>query len=323
MASQPAPANRPRDESGKSSGDKSGNEVTCVECGEPIDTRGYIGHLRFAHDYSQESAQETWENQKGNTVAKEGDDGGSPRPNPVPTGNEISDDRIDALIERILKRYDQAGKVELVKRLANDDDTSNESEASTAEELKEWAEAAQSMRSLFQQEDSGLDAQEVAQAVASVVDNGQAPATSGGSTVEAAIGQGITDPDTLETLASLDPEKKKVEQKYEFRKNLVNGVAESFNRMADNSKDIREIFSMVGQAVGGYQDGKQGEADEHADELEPAEDRQNQPQQPTARQRSRMRAEGEEPPRAPDSPQRRRAMERMENEGGEDDDAEN
>lgn len=190
------------------SGENGPEPIQCVVCDDPKDPRGYQQHLIQAHDFSEENASKTFETQK-----SRGDGGGSQSGVDAAAGGPT----MSELAESMQSGVEGISAARMFREALRDDDSD------ALDQLVRAKEAGL----IDSGPDEGLkDLAAAIQQQSAAIQNGGAaaqPAADGGagSTVETAIAQGVTDPDSLQKLAELDPQKKKIDRKYQFRQNLV------------------------------------------------------------------------------------------------------
>jgi hypothetical protein len=219
-----------KQDSGDGSKEDSG---VCPECDADVSRQGLHGHLRFQHNYTPDEATQILRSEE--NKFENGAVGGGGLASPG-DGN----DEIDETLNEILHRFDQRQKVELIRSLSEgNEDNSSDGPLERLRELKE-------VKELFEDDrDSGMGRQEFLAAIERLNDDSgrsRRPVDSGGSAVETAIANGVTEPEALERLAAIDPKK----DRYEFYRDALDRL--------DGALD----GEMVGQALAGVLSAVQG-----------------------------------------------------------------
>jgi hypothetical protein len=125
--------------------------------------------------------------------------------------------------------------------------------------------------------DEGLkDLAAAIQQQSAAIQNGGAaaqPAADGGagSTVETAIAQGVTDPDSLQKLAELDPQKKKIDRKYQFRQDLVDRFTSAISDTGVVEAGVSALAQVLSEGEAPEQSAAETEQQQTVTAAQPAE----------------------------------------------------
>lgn len=138
-----------RDSSGDGGPEDGPEEIPCVVegCEAEIDPRGYIGHLRFGHDYSQEQAQRAYSGVKGEgQPAPDGGSGSSTGTVDPGTGVSGSSEDFGEVSQHVAERLEQVADTSAALRMI---ETLDDQQNDTLDEIEKLAR----MKELFEDDD--------------------------------------------------------------------------------------------------------------------------------------------------------------------------
>lgn len=259
-------------------------QVACpVEgCDDTKTARGLHGHIQFAHGYAPEEAREISAKAKREAgLRKSGGKSGD-----AGVEESISDsDDIDETLQSILKRMEQRQKIETIKGLSN---SNEEGPGNQFMQVLEVLKAAES----FTGKGESLTKQEAREVFEEISQNSKKAVTDGGATdpVTAAIGQGISDPETLEAISKMAPKNRASQRKWDVIESLAGNV---------NFESVSQLFGSVIEAS---VNAKNGSAE--GNEIQPAEQQQRERNRPQGGPQRRKYADevddGNEPENEPE-----------------------